>query len=215
MYRPCHRWRRSHTQMYTNLYAYIHVYRYIFTYAYMYLYVCTDLAIIEDSRIAPGALTKPTVRVPGAAHSWKRKTKRKWVRAHVVCFSPHLKVCASTDIRTRIQTLVLLLSHTHILFGIQLVVHTGDQKSTVAAASPSWYTNTHTFILSSLLLLASHVRARKLTWQTHTHWPMPLVNKQAPSGRSFTFLKFPGLVGLEASDFSSSSFWEMPHCLWI
>jgi len=48
---------------------------------------------------------------------------------------------------------------------------------------------------------------------TNTHSPIPLVNMQAPSGRSLTFLKFPGLMGFEVSDFSSSSFWEMPHCL--
>ena len=41
--------------------------------------------------------------------------------------------------------------------------------------------------------------------------PTPLVNRAAPSGSNFTFLKLPGFKGLEASTSSFAKPWWMPH----
>ena len=72
-----------------------------------------------------------------------------------------------------------------------------------------------TFI-SLITALYLHDRSPKpLSWLQVQLMPMPRVNAQLPSGRSFTFWKLPGLTGFESDFFVASSLrpWSRPHFL--
>lgn len=75
--------------------------------------------------------------------------------------------------------------------------------------------STKSFSMTMSLITALYLQERSPNPRSESQVqviPIPRVNRAAPSGKSFTFLKLPGFSGLEASLSSFARFWWMPHC---